>query len=80
MNKELIKKYAAEVYDEIVEYRRYLHAHPEVSMSEGETTKYLASVMEKKFCFLYTESGRPRTYRPNPGRQAGKSPGFPVRY
>lgn len=35
MNKELIKKYAAEVYDEIVEYRRYLHAHPEVSMSEG---------------------------------------------
>ena len=31
MNKELIKSYALEVYDEIVEYRRYLHAHPELS-------------------------------------------------
>lgn len=47
MNKELIKSYALEVYDEIVEYRRYLHAHPELSGKEEETTKYLASLMDK---------------------------------
>ena len=47
MNKDLIKKYTAEVYDEIVGYRRHLHAHPELSAHEKETTKYLASIMEE---------------------------------
>lgn len=47
MNKDLIKKYTAEVYDEIVGYRRHLHSHPELSAHEKETTKYLASIMEE---------------------------------
>ena len=47
MNKDLIKKYTAEVYDEIVGYRRHLHAHPELSAHEKETTKHLASIMEE---------------------------------
>ncbi len=47
MNKELIKTYVSQVYDEAVLFRRYLHAHPELSMKEKETTAYLASVLEK---------------------------------
>lgn len=47
MNTDLIKRYTAEVYDEIVGYRRHLHAYPEVSTQEVETTKYLASIMDK---------------------------------
>ena len=47
MDKELFKRCAFEVFDEIVGYRRYLHAHPEVSTQEEETTRYLASIMDK---------------------------------
>lgn len=47
MDKERIKSYAAEVYDEIVGYRRYLHAHPELSAKEEKTTAYLASIMDR---------------------------------
>ncbi len=47
MDKDFIKHYTSEVYEEVVGYRRYLHAHPEVSGHEIETTKYLASILEK---------------------------------
>jgi len=47
MDKDLIKQYTAEVYEEAVGCRRYLHAHPELSGQETETTRYLASIMEK---------------------------------
>lgn len=36
-----------EVYDEIVEIRRYLHKHPELSFEEVETSKYIADFHEK---------------------------------
>lgn len=47
MNKDLIKQYTAEIYEEVVGYRRYLHAHPELTFHEVETTKYIASIMDK---------------------------------
>lgn len=34
-------------YDEMVEIRRYLHQHPELSFHEEETAKYIASFYEK---------------------------------
>jgi amidohydrolase len=41
--KELTQKY----HPEMVEMRRYLHQHPEVSYKEYETTKYIKSELDK---------------------------------
>lgn len=43
MLKELIKKYHAE----IVKDRRYLHAHPELSLQERETSYYIINTLKK---------------------------------
>lgn len=42
-----IKKEAEELENDIIEQRRYLHSHPELSFQETETTKYLVSQIEK---------------------------------
>lgn len=36
-----------ELYDEIVDIRRYLHEYPELSFEEVETAKYIALSHEK---------------------------------
>lgn len=36
-----------EVYEEIVEIRRHLHANPELSFKEVNTAKYIAEFHEK---------------------------------
>ena len=38
---DTIKKHAAQYYQEVVEMRRYLHAHPELSMQEKETAAFI---------------------------------------
>ncbi len=41
MLKEKIKELAAKYQDEFINVRHYLHAHPEISYQEFETSKYV---------------------------------------
>lgn len=46
--KDKIKKLAQSYYSEIRDCRRYLHAHPELSNQEVNTSNYLAEFLEKE--------------------------------
>lgn len=43
--------------DEMIEIRRYLHAHPELSFQESETAAYIAKWYEGKKALVQTEVG-----------------------
>ena len=59
-------------YDELVAYRRHLHAHPELSMEELETAAFVARELESCGSTKYAPaSGRPACWR----RCAAESPG-----
>lgn len=45
--KTKIQRKASEIWSEIVEIRRYLHAHPELSFEEKETSTYVAAYLKK---------------------------------
>jgi amidohydrolase len=45
--KEKIKEYSKKFLDEIISIRRHLHAHPELSFQEFETSKYICSILDK---------------------------------
>jgi amidohydrolase len=45
--KEQIEKAAAEHFPSIIEIRRHIHAHPELSFEEFETSAYICSVLDK---------------------------------
>lgn len=45
--KEKIKEQSKELLQDIIAIRRHLHAHPELSFQEFETSKYICSVLEK---------------------------------
>jgi amidohydrolase len=45
--KEKIKQQSYELHNEITAIRRHLHAHPELSFQEFETSKYICSVLDK---------------------------------
>lgn len=47
VNKATIKKQASEVFQEVVEYRRYIHAHPELSYQEFKTAEYIEDSLNK---------------------------------
>ncbi|MFT5020724.1 MAG: amidohydrolase, partial [Polaribacter sp.] len=42
-----IKQITAQSSQEILDIRRHLHAHPELSFKEYETSKYVCSVLDK---------------------------------
>ena len=42
-----IKELAVIYFDEIVEIRRYLHQHPELSFYEHKTSAYIKSILTK---------------------------------
>lgn len=44
---EKIKSLASQYHQEVVGFRRHLHAHPELSFQEFETSKYIASFLEE---------------------------------
>ena len=44
---EKIKKMATSAFNEIVEIRRYLHQHPELSFHEHKTSAYIKSILTK---------------------------------
>lgn len=44
---EHIQHLAAKFFAEVVEIRRHLHAHPELSFEEKETAKYVATVLDR---------------------------------
>jgi len=48
-----IKKVAVQYFNEVVEMRRYLHAHPELSMNEKDTAAYIISKL-KEYNIPYT--------------------------
>jgi amidohydrolase len=41
-----IKKLSAEIYPKVVEWRRHLHAHPELSFEEHQTAAFISSVLK----------------------------------
>jgi len=43
---EKIKKIAHQESNNLIEIRRYLHAHPELSFEETETAKYIANQLD----------------------------------
>ncbi|MCF8277839.1 MAG: amidohydrolase [Flavobacteriales bacterium] len=45
--KERIKQLVAENADAIIQIRRHLHAHPELSFEEYETSKFVAATLDK---------------------------------
>jgi amidohydrolase len=45
--KEEIKRLTEESFDEILQIRRYIHQHPELSFQEFNTSKYITSVLSK---------------------------------
>lgn len=45
--REEIKSLASKFHNQVVEYRRHLHAHPELSFKEYETSKYIAAFLDK---------------------------------
>ena len=44
--KEKIKQIAAGIYPEIIEIRRHIHAHPELSFNEFETSAYICKILD----------------------------------
>lgn len=44
---EQIRQWVADIQEESISIRRYLHAHPEVSFEEYETTRYLTSLLDE---------------------------------
>ena len=45
--KEKIKKLAKDYYQDVIEIRRHIHAHPELSYQEIQTGKYIASKLSE---------------------------------
>ncbi len=45
--KEKIQTLAAQVFDEVVAYRQHLHANPELSFKEFETSKFIKDKLER---------------------------------
>lgn len=45
--KDTIKKLADTYYEDLVAIRRHLHAHPELSYEEVETSKYIAKKLSE---------------------------------
>ncbi|AYU56246.1 amidohydrolase [Staphylococcus debuckii] len=56
MSSELIRR-LKEKEEKMVEMRRYLHAHPELSFKEVETPKYIADFYKGKDCKVETNVG-----------------------
>ena len=44
---QTIKQFIEEHEAEMIEMRRYLHQHPELSLEEFETTRYIASKFDE---------------------------------
>lgn len=42
-----IKTISSEIFEEIVNHRRHIHQHPELSFQEYETSKYICEVLDK---------------------------------
>lgn len=45
--KEKIEQLAQKYFDEIVEYRRHFHKHPELSKHEEKTSEFICSKLEE---------------------------------
>ena len=56
MNKQLINT-LQEKEERMIEIRRYLHQHPELSFKEQETPKYIADFYKDKDCEVETNVG-----------------------
>ncbi|MBC6316695.1 M20 family metallopeptidase [Listeria grandensis] len=56
MKQELLEK-LTQKQERIIEIRRYLHAHPELSFQEENTAKYITAFYEDKACDVQTNVG-----------------------
>ena len=45
--KNQIQKISQSIFTEIVQIRRWIHQHPELSFQEKETSKYICSILKK---------------------------------
>ena len=44
---DLIKKYAAQYKEQVVEWRRHIHSHPELSGEEQNTSLFIQKVLNE---------------------------------
>ncbi len=47
VKQSIIQAKAEEIFDEVVGFRHYLHAHPELSFNEFQTADYLAGILDQ---------------------------------
>src|SRR6202012_1213289 len=47
MNKEKIQELSQNIFNEVVANRRHLHAHPELSFEETQTSAFIAKKLDK---------------------------------
>ena len=52
---EKIKREVSSIFSEVLEIRRYLHQHPELSFKEYETSAYIKSIL-KRWGIPFTEN------------------------
>jgi len=45
--KSTIKRQAKKLHDQVIQWRRHMHAHPELSFVEYETSQFIASVLDE---------------------------------
>jgi len=70
--KALVEKYL----DKIVEHRRYIHQHPEISLEEENTARYIADSLEKMGISAQRNIGGHGVVAIIEGRQPGKCVGL----
>src|SRR3569833_1295311 len=47
MNKEKIQELSGNIFSQVVAYRRHLHAHPELSFEENQTSAFIAKKLDE---------------------------------
>ena len=62
---EKIKEMATSAFDEIVEIRRHLHQHPELSFHEYKTSAYIKSILTSRGYEIWAGGGKNPDYQPN---------------
>jgi len=45
--KTAIRKLASKYHEEVIQFRRHLHMHPELSFEEKETAAYISSQLDR---------------------------------
>ncbi|MDQ0256392.1 amidohydrolase [Evansella vedderi] len=72
MEMELILQQIDEVYENVLEWRRYLHQHPELSFQEYETSQYVYDVLKELGGFELNRPTKTSVVACLKGKKSGK--------